>query len=724
VTWSVKESGGGKIDAQGKYVSPATAGSYTVVATAKDGSTATATVNVVPLGVTMLAGQPGGKGNIDGPASHAHFNQPSAAVFDYQPTAQLFIADTENHTIRKYDQNAQKVTTIAGLAGVSGVADGVGSAARFNRPQGITFTGKTLFVSDTDNHCIRTVDLNTGNVTTLSGVCGTVSGPVDASTGAASRWDQPRSMTVNSSQQALYVCELGGNRSIRRVDLQTGGTTTAVTNLNSCDLGQPDFQQPYPIYYTDGLNPSKLHSFVEGMPPSYTATVNTLADLPYTFSDGVATADAYGNDHWVYLSFQRSAIYRYDLTTQMFEGAPALGQMGMYGYTDGVGAAARFQQISGLVGAFAMSKLYVIDGGLSAIREVDENTMAVTTKIGAPDIADRIDGPQNVARFTVPAGLAADEKGTLYIGDVVVDQGPPNNTLRMRDPSTGAVSTLAGMPKDPISPAADGVGASAAFGTPFDVVYDGTDLYVLDAIANAIRKVTKDGHVTTIAGQLGVPGNSDGFGMGAHFSFGLMQAPSFGMATDHKGNLYVSDGGNYAIRKIILSTGEVKTIAGGTMGSQNGTGPTAQFMAPAGLTVDGNTLYIADALDHTIRQMDLTTFEVSAFVGITGNSGYKDGDVSTAQFQTPFRVLADGIGNLYVTELGEKGEGDIGTIRRIDIASRTTSTFAGTRGLLGLAPGPLTTATLNGPLALALMPNGDLAFGDITDHAIAVIGAL
>ena len=110
--------------------------------------------------------------------------------------------------------------------------------------------------------------------------------------------------------------------------------------------------------------------------------------------------------------------------------------------------------------------------------------------------------------------------------------------------------------------------------------------------------VISTGVVTTVAGT-GSSGSANGTGTSA--SFNLPQ----GITTDGT-NLYVADQDNHLIRKIVISTGVVTTVAGtGSSGSANGTGTSASFNGPTGITTDGTNLYLADSLNHLIRKIVL-----------------------------------------------------------------------------------------------------------------------
>ena len=104
--------------------------------------------------------------------------------------------------------------------------------------------------------------------------------------------------------------------------------------------------------------------------------------------------------------------------------------------------------------------------------------------------------------------------------------------------------------------------------------------------------------VTTLAGT-GSSGSANGTGTSA--SFNIPHA----ITTDGT-NLYVADQNNHLIRKIVISTGAVTTVAGtGSSGSANGTGTSASFNLPYGITIDGTNLYVADTFNYLIRKIVL-----------------------------------------------------------------------------------------------------------------------
>ena len=101
--------------------------------------------------------------------------------------------------------------------------------------------------------------------------------------------------------------------------------------------------------------------------------------------------------------------------------------------------------------------------------------------------------------------------------------------------------------------------------------------------------------VTTLAGSSS--GNTDATGTSARFNYPI------GITTDGT-NLYVSDYSNHRIRKIVISTGVVTTLAGSSSGNTDATGTSASFYWPTGITTDGSNLYVSDMYNHRIQKIE------------------------------------------------------------------------------------------------------------------------
>jgi sugar lactone lactonase YvrE len=181
-------------------------------------------------------------------------------------------------------------------------------------------------------------------------------------------------------------------------------------------------------------------------------------------------------------------------------------------------------------------------------------------------------------------------RGVAVASDGTIYVADSNNNRIRRVTPSGDVSTLAGSTQG----FADGAGNGALFNGAWGIALaDDDTLYVADALNHRIRRVsTVDGTVETVAGN-GTPGSLDGTGASA-----LFNTPT-GITVGADGALYVSGGGR--VRRVTLD-GTVTTVAGGTMGFANGTGAAARFNHPRGLALapDGSLL-IADRMNHCVR---------------------------------------------------------------------------------------------------------------------------
>ena len=205
---------------------------------------------------------------------------------------------------------------------------------------------------------------------------------------------------------------------------------------------------------------------------------------------------------------------------------------GVQGNLDGTGASAKFYAPSALA-IDAADNLYVADAYNRNIRKI--TTAGVVTTLAGSSTSGYADGTGNAASFSFVTGLAVDSNGNVYAADV------NNNCIRKITPA-GVVSTFAG---STTSGAANGVGSSASFNLPWGVAIDTSgNLIVADGGNNSIRLITPAGIVTTIAGST-TAGSADGVGSNASFN------SPWGVAVDTSGNVYVSDQGNFTIRKLV-----------------------------------------------------------------------------------------------------------------------------------------------------------------------------
>ena len=174
-------------------------------------------IHLPTLAFEVFAGSRLAAGAVDGTGLAARFNDPQGLTTD---GTNLFVADTGNDTIRKIVIATGVVTTIAGVAGQSGALDGVGMAARFFRPFGITTNGASLWITDRGAYTVRKLVLSTASVTTVAGSPlqpGTADG-----TGAAARFSSLEGIVREGPN--LWIADADR---VRRLVPSTGAVSTA-----------------------------------------------------------------------------------------------------------------------------------------------------------------------------------------------------------------------------------------------------------------------------------------------------------------------------------------------------------------------------------------------------------------------------------------------------------------------------------------------------------------
>ena len=346
------------------------------------------------------------------------------------------------------------------------------------------------------------------------------------------------------------------------------------------------------------------------------------------------------------------------------------GTAGVVGSDDGTGPAAQFGSVYG-VAVDAAGNVYVPDSQYHTLRKITPAGV-VTTLAGSPGLPGTSDGTGSAARFYAPTGAAVDSAGNIYITDQFY------SIIRKVTPA-GVVTTLAG---SATYGSADGTGAAASFYGPHGIAVDpaGNNIYVADTVNRTIRKVTAAGVVTTLAGQAGNQGTSDGVGAAAQFD-----APTL-LALDSHGDLYVSDRG--VLRKVSTSDGTVTTIA---------PAPALAGLA-LGVAVDSSdNVFVIIENRHVIQKVSPAGV-VTTIAGVVLSSGSADGVGSAARFNYPYDLALDNAGNLFVADTANN------TIRKVVTGSGSGSAtvavledsgayVGGANFVTSISPGPANEAS-------------------------------
>lgn len=523
--------------------------------------------------VSTLAGHSEERGYADGPGPDARFETIRGVAVD--DAGIVYVADAGNHVIRRIDGEGV-VSTFAGQPGVSGLADGAGNQALFNNPVSVEVDADgILYVADQGNNRVRKITSD-GLVTTLAGI-GT-----------------PEGLAIDGEGN-VYVGTWGTQDHEDIYVIHPDGTAEKFAGLIG-RIGRGD-----EISY-DG--PIDLSIF------------NDPTGLAIDGEGKLFVSDTVSN-----------TIRRIDPVEGMV--TTVAGLRDVSGSQDGLGSEARFNMPVGM--AFDGSgNLVVADRSNRTLRKISPAGEVTTIAGVAPGNED---GPAEIARFDRPYGIDVDAGGRVLVVEYY------NHTLRSVD--GGVVSTVAG--KAGFADYVDGIGDAARFSYPYDVaVADDGTAYVVDG--SRIRSVSTNGEVATLAGNSS-SGTSDGLGPDARFS------RPWGITMGTDGFLYVADSSNQLIRKVSRN-GDVSTLAGiaKEIGSVDGPALESTFNYPRDLVQDANgNLFITDRQNNTIRKLS-NDGAVSTLAGKAGEADTVDGIGEEARFNSPIGIAINADGNLLVSE--------------------------------------------------------------------------
>ena len=651
---------------------------FQLTVTDDDGASATDTVTVTVLWsevtytITTIAGADSASGD-GGPATAALLTFPYSVDVDEE--GNLYIADSENHRIRRVDAESGIITTFAGTGEEGFGGDGgPATAAKLDWPSGVAVDAAgNVYIADQENERIRKVDAE-GIITTFAG-SGSYGykGGEDGIPATEAKLNWPTGVAVGANGH-VYIAD-SYNNLIREVDTEGIITTIAGTGRIFGFFEEPD---------EDDVG--------DGGPA-------TEAKLDWPI--GIAV-DAEGN---VYVADR--GHHRVRKLTRMGAGyvITTIAGTGDEGDEDGDGdigdgGAAVEAQLDGPRGVAVDEdgRVYVADTGANRIRQIDLEGM-ITTIAGGEDGGD--EAPM-MARLSVPRGLAVDADGVLYVADT------GNNQIhRLDDEGMTAVAGVAGL----------GDGGPATHARLLDpngvaIDADGT-VYITDTGNRRVRKVDAEGVITTFAGT----GEQGDGGDGGPATSAQFYYPG-GIAIDSAGNVYITDLYGHRVRKVDTE-GIITTFAGtGEAGDEDkdgdigdgGPATSAQLHYPAGLAFDADdNLYIADAGNSRIRKVTRMgeDYVITTFAGSERSFSGDDGPAAEAQLSSPLGFEIDGDGNFYLTDLYY----DRNRVRKIDTEGIIT-TLAETTSIGGVtvgADGSVFISEVGAGRILRLSPSGEFS---------------
>lgn len=577
--------------------------------------------------VSVFAGS-GSIGSSDGVGTAASFSIPQGIAID--EAGYLYVADSGDNLIRKITPGGL-VTTLAG-SGNAGYSDGMGAAASFKSPVGITVDAiGNVYVGEAGNDVIRKITPG-GLVTTLSGLAG--SPGRGNGQGTAARFSDPQGITIDPYGN-LYVADVVNNI-IREVStngytissalpagLSFDGTTGIISGTPTA--ASPATNYTITAYNTGGSNTTIVNITVLNPviiivnPPniSYVTPQNYVVNTPILTLGPANTGGA--------------------VPQSIYGQVNAFAGSGSSGASNGAGTAASFSALHG-VATDLVGNVYICDNNL--IRKITPS--GVVSTMAGSSTAGSADGQGAAASFNQPGALTVDADGNVYVADT------KNDVIR-KVTQAGAVTTIAGTKG--ATGLVNGAETAALFNSPSGITIDPNgDLYVADAGNNVIRKITSAGVVSTIATGINNPGS---------------------MTADQSGNVYVLDG-NSEVKKI-TPAGAVSTLAAG-------------FNNPLGISADvAGNVYVTDAGSNTIKKIS-PGGQVSTFAG-SGSAGAVNGNFSTASFNRPYGIASDIFGNIYVADFNNRLVRQIVTTGyTIDKALPPGLTFDGKTGFITGTP--------------------------------------
>jgi sugar lactone lactonase YvrE len=581
--------------------------------------------------ITTVAGRHFYLGD-NGIAANAGFFGPYAMASD--TSGNLYIVTYNDNRVRKIDASTKLVTTIAGtgVAGYSGDG-GLATAAQLNfygvLPGIAVDKSGNVFIGDYGNNRVRKIDATTHKITTIAGV-GVDGYSGDGGVAVAAQVSGPAGIAVDTAGNVYFADN--NNSVIRKITVKTGKISTVAGDNNQGGTFSGDGSAATAA----GLNnPERI------------------------------ALDAAGN---IYIADQQNLrIRKVTAATGIINTIAGNGLLGATG-DGGAATSAALGYIKGIT-LDAAGNIYLADPTYHRVRKITVATQKISTiaGTGTPDYTGD-GGLATSANLHSPSDVLVDKSGNILIDD------NGNNVLRKIATATGIITTAAGDGTDGFTGVQTALQAQI---TPQALTFSPNgDMVVADGLYYDVRAVNTVGAAYIYAGlpnpdpklaSKGAPLN------GVLASTTRFNAP-VGIAADANNNIYIADVFNNTVRVINYGTKFIYNYAGtGTAGysGDNAAATAAKLNAPYGIALDSKgNLYIADALNNSIRKVDASTKIITTIAG-TGTAGYSgdNGAATSATLNFPYAVAADASGNIFIVDRGNK------KVRKITAATGIISTI-------------------------------------------------
>lgn len=631
------------------------------------------------------------------------------------------------------------ITTVAG----GGVGDGSKpTLAALTSPSGIAIDSRgDIYIADAAAHRIRKINIDRNIISTIAGT-GNPGFSGDGGPASEAALNSPFGLAVDDEDN-LYIADSANHR-IRKIELATGIIITVAGSGSPGFEGDDgsaldaafhsphgvDLDEEGNIFIADTLNnrvrrvnaddgiiTTIVGNGISGSGGDLGLAVNANLNQP----EGVA-ADDLGK---IYVADTGSHLIRQIDRQGVIITLAGKRNANVNPVTvaiSGLAQNAILRNPLSLTLDEGQRNLYVADTGNNLVRRVVLNNVIedtlITTEAGAVDGSAGYDGEDRnaiVSSLDSPAGVAVNSAGEIYIADAGNQRVRAVVTPGERRPK--ALVTVAGNGESSFS-GERSPASNATLHFPSDVAIAANgNVYFSDTDNHRVRRVDlSTGLIRTVAGN-GVIGSR---GVGGRGTNAHLHSPE-GLAFDSDRDLYFADTGNHRVLKLDIGSGTITLIAGdghATFRGENIDAKEASLNSPAAIAIDANdNLYIADSESNRIRVVDLETNRISTFAG-TGQAEF-DGDGSPARrakLNKPEGVAVDPDGNIVIADTGNR------RIRRIDVATGIISTIAadGRRGHSGDG-GPATEASLVVPRRVAVDADGNVFVSDALDHRIRAI---